>query len=402
VFIIGGGSSSDQIEVGKGMTQMLEELSDQYTCDPSVYPSDKEYLTFIEQFAKDSRGGDEESEEEIVFDYPKPVKKKSVKEVQILHDSETPPLSPSISNIVESGSPVSVDLVDAKTCDLSSEKVDVDVPFLQDSVVEPLVKPLPSSVIEPTSSQIFEESRMDFAYDKEEKQARESLQNPKKKQKRGSYSQKDSPDESKSSKIAKTSAKASGISILFTKLDDSEIKDSAELLGAKIANSVKECTHLIVDKFRRNIKFFSAICEGKLIVHLDWIKASVAAGSFVDESDYILEDAEAESKYNFSLKSTLELVRDKGNGSVFSDISFFISNDCEPSKDILKEFIHAAGGKVVQKLPRTSSENFFCISGQKEKSSLIKKGFFVFSSELIFSSILRQDLDDSDRYMLNL
>jgi hypothetical protein len=184
-------------------------------------------------------------------------------------------------------------------------------------------------------------------------------------------------------------------SILFSKLEDGSLKTKASKLGAKIVSETKDCTHLIVDKFRRNFKFFSALIEGKFILQPCWIEESVSEGRFLPEEGYILKDVEAEAKYNYSMKETCQKIKNSGSGQVFRGCAFYCTSQCEPPKDVLKEFISAAGGKLVGKAPKKSSDNFFVISGVDESTgkNLSTKGFQVYTAEFVFAAILRQSLE---------
>lgn len=191
--------------------------------------------------------------------------------------------------------------------------------------------------------------------------------------------------------------------VLFTKLDDSILKHKVISLGGSVASSSGDFTHLVVDKFRRNVKFFTAVCEGKPILHVDWIFRSAEAGEFLPEDDFILHDSEAECKYNFSLKGTLARCRENGEakGRILRGKTIFATSGCDPPRDSLKEFVVTAGGLFVTKVPRKSLENVIAIAGEKENVDLwLKKGLEVFTADWIFAVILKQSFAGMEKYVI--
>jgi hypothetical protein len=256
-----------------------------------------------------------------------------------------------------------------------------------------------------------------FPIDNSQSQTQDTVVSAKgtKKRKRGSAdSVTEEKETSKTTKKAKTTKKqsattassssSSGPCILFTKLDDNSLKRDVTKLGAKIVTETKDCTHLIVDKFRRNFKFFGALMEGKWILHPKWIKDSAAAGKFLPEEDYAMKDDDAEGKYGFSLEGTLKQIKESGTGQIFEGMTLYCTSHCEPSKDVLKEFIVAAGGKMVAKLPKKVPDGLIAITGAEEAvaSTLTKKGIKVYTAECVFAAILRQSLENLNDFKVQL
>lgn len=65
---------------------------------------------------------------------------------------------------------------------------------------------------------------------------------------------------------------------------------------------------------KRTAKLFVGISVGAHVLSDDWLSASVKAGKFVDESVYMLQDAEFEKRWKFSLRETLNKARVSEHG----------------------------------------------------------------------------------------
>lgn len=77
---------------------------------------------------------------------------------------------------------------------------------------------------------------------------------------------------------------------MFSNLDTSvreQVAVQLQSLGAVISNSVTydpSCTHLIIERPIRNEKVLASIATGKWILHISYVKQSVAAGKLIDVS----------------------------------------------------------------------------------------------------------------------
>lgn len=193
-------------------------------------------------------------------------------------------------------------------------------------------------------------------------------------------------------------------SVLFSKVDDGSVKDIVKRLKGTIAKSVADCTCLVVDKFRRTEKFFSALVSGKPIVHIRWLLESKQAKRFLPLDSYILEDRPSEEKYAFSLRESLSAIQQRGDGRIFSGKRIFLSPECDPPRDVLKEFVSLSGAQLLSRAPSKPSPYTLILASPDESSvsSLLSRNLSVFSPELLFASLLRQRLDLSSEFRLPL
>lgn len=64
-------------------------------------------------------------------------------------------------------------------------------------------------------------------------------------------------------------------------------------------------THYVAEELVLSLHVLLALADGRPIVSMDWLAASIEAGSAVPAAKYLLEDRKAEKKYGLVLKTTL-------------------------------------------------------------------------------------------------
>lgn len=80
--------------------------------------------------------------------------------------------------------------------------------------------------------------------------------------------------------------------------------------GASQVEDPTKCTVLVTDKIRRTVKFLCALALSIPIVSTNWLHDSEKIGRFEELESYILEDLEAEAKFHFKLKKSLEKAKE--------------------------------------------------------------------------------------------
>lgn len=76
-------------------------------------------------------------------------------------------------------------------------------------------------------------------------------------------------------------------------------------LGGALAASWRDATHLIMSAPLRTVKLLCCLSRCKFIVSLQWLLDCSAKNTFVDESAYMLGDAEFEKNFNCNIEKAL-------------------------------------------------------------------------------------------------
>ncbi|KAK1743528.1 hypothetical protein QTG54_006149, partial [Skeletonema marinoi] len=137
-----------------------------------------------------------------------------------------------------------------------------------------------------------------------------------------------------------------------------------ETIGAEIVESIEKAhtvTHVIVTdgraKLRRTPKLMICICKTSNILSTEWLEQSANEQKVLDAAPFLwVNDKEAESKYNFSMKDTEQngVLARKHRGGVFGGYYFYIcsgiAGNRAPSLKEFKLIIEAAGGHLLNSL----------------------------------------------------
>jgi len=174
-----------------------------------------------------------------------------------------------------------------------------------------------------------------------------------------------------------------------------------ELGATMVEDWSTEITHLVADTFRRTAKMMCAICHGAHIVTPEYIVACRAAGQFVDEAPFTLQDAVCEAAFarkrgiasGYSLAAALQRARD--NGPLLRGMSVY----CFPSvteKRELPLLVQAAGGTWLSRFPAAPDDGSVLllaertVSGDKERRQ--RKAHEVYDVEILREAACTQRL----------
>ena len=110
--------------------------------------------------------------------------------------------------------------------------------------------------------------------------------------------------------------------------------------------------------------------------------------------NYIFKDKDSEKKFGFKLEESL--IRARQNEGVFYGYSFWVSRNVAPSYEEVKLLILSGRGNILNKKPLLSEEKTLIIMSKEENEkveNLKEEGFYVYSTEFIFSACLRQKME---------
>ncbi|XP_045483190.1 titin homolog [Harmonia axyridis] len=186
--------------------------------------------------------------------------------------------------------------------------------------------------------------------------------------------------------------------VVFTMMESPQLESQIKQLGGSVVDSVDTCTVLITKFVKRTMKLLSAVGLGKPICSEAWVQQSKKENNFLDPWDFILVDKEAEKKWNFSLKTSLER---SSETKLFEGYTFQLL--VTSAQDVLKGAIESCGGKIVARTPK-GVDNFVVVASpdQKDKyKKLLKQqsNIIIVEPEAIFDGVLRQEIR-FDRHLL--
>ena len=196
-----------------------------------------------------------------------------------------------------------------------------------------------------------------------------------------------------------TNAKRNTYQVMFSGIEfNSKFKkDQQNLikLGAKIIEDKdKEFSILVMNDFKRTIKFLLALSKGVDIVNYDWVTDSIKQKELLSVDEYIYKDKAAEAKYRFNLASSLEDARNRITG-LLEKYTVYISPSIKPSFEELKLLVLSLGGSITRARPMKYVDNLLIILNEDDKKNIdefMNIGFSPYTSELIYSAILQQKL----------
>ncbi|RVW36015.1 PAX-interacting protein 1 [Vitis vinifera] len=166
-------------------------------------------------------------------------------------------------------------------------------------------------------------------------------------------------------------------------------------LGGSVTSDGSACTHVVTGKVRKTLNFCTALCSGAWILSPSWLKESFHEGRFVDESAFILEDAEYLFKYRAEIKSVILRAKARPR-ALLKGYSVCLAPHVQPAVETLSTIVRFAGGKVIYGLDVVdASKTIFvaCEIDMEEALLAVKKRIWTFSSEWFMNSIMRQELD---------
>ncbi|XP_031328963.1 uncharacterized protein LOC116159992 [Photinus pyralis] len=180
--------------------------------------------------------------------------------------------------------------------------------------------------------------------------------------------------------------------VVFTMLDSPDLESVIRRLGGRVVDSVEACTVLVTGSLKRSQKLLTAVGQCKPICSPDWIRECKKVNKFLDPWDYILQDEEAEDKWQLSLKESLKRSRDH---KLLEDYVVYLT--VTNAIDVLKGAVESCGGKCLLKAPTKSTENLIVVANAENKSKYTKflkqtPPATVVLPEAIFDGVLRQEL----------
>ncbi|CAD5219580.1 unnamed protein product [Bursaphelenchus okinawaensis] len=180
-------------------------------------------------------------------------------------------------------------------------------------------------------------------------------------------------------------------------------------LGGQVTSSIVDCTHFATPDLKRTVELCEALGLGREIVDVSWIDHSFSCLKFVDSFDFHVRDYENEAKYGFNVMNTLFRARTR---PVFEDVTFHISPNVQPSREILQRLIQSAGGIVEEHKPTYKKiyqaikydKTFIVVVNDSDACDyeyLWEKKIPLFNEEFVCMAIIRHDFDISANYRLN-
>ncbi|XP_071054205.1 mediator of DNA damage checkpoint protein 1-like isoform X2 [Onthophagus taurus] len=189
--------------------------------------------------------------------------------------------------------------------------------------------------------------------------------------------------------------------VVFTMMENPELESLIRRLGGSVVDTVDSSTILMTMNVKRSLKLLTAIGQGKPICAPEWLEECKKANQFLDPWDFILRDPEAETKWNFSLKESLNRSRSK---KIFENYFFLLLTNV--ALDVLKGSIEACGGKSAQRCPPKyqNIQNFVVVSQQENRTKYSKylkqdPHPIIIHYEAVLDAILRQEINFDKHFL---
>ena len=158
-------------------------------------------------------------------------------------------------------------------------------------------------------------------------------------------------------------------------------------LGGEIVEDFSNgCTHLITNKIRLTNKFLCGISLAKHIVDIGWIDESKRKQKFVKEDKFLLKDEENESKWNFSLKNS---INKSHREKILSRFSVFVTPKTLSLNPFIRDMIIAHSGSFLDRSPSVLDPFVLVISSKDEltlplSQNLSSLGYKFYHLEVFF------------------
>ncbi|KAJ3299722.1 hypothetical protein HK104_007453 [Borealophlyctis nickersoniae] len=203
--------------------------------------------------------------------------------------------------------------------------------------------------------------------------------------------------------------------LLFTGLKPSpaDLK-GIKTLGGCVGETVQHSTHLIAVKIARTEKFLTCLSSVRYIVHKSWLDASIAEGHWVDEKDHFLKDPDIEAKYDFSLAEAMARAKQR---KLLEGWTVYATPNVQPDAETMKRIVESAGGRTKTqlhpKVPQRALKDILsdqspnkvnpnrlivlsCAQDKAYQHVFVQHGIKIYSSELLLTGLLRQELSLGD------
>ncbi|KAJ8557044.1 hypothetical protein ON010_g8922 [Phytophthora cinnamomi] len=206
------------------------------------------------------------------------------------------------------------------------------------------------------------------------------------------------------SESVESQAEGGSIRVILTGLEPTAAirKKIKAITGAVYESNIESATHVIApqNQLKRTVKLLCGISCCTHILGERWLNESARVGAAVDEQANCLRNVDAESKWQFDLRSIMYGVPAEQRQRLFAGHNVFITNHksvLPPVKDLVK-IVECAGGKASSKgkpgpkdLVITSEAAMAVAAVRKQLASADPER--IYSPELILSGILQQRID---------
>ena len=114
-------------------------------------------------------------------------------------------------------------------------------------------------------------------------------------------------------------------------------------MGIDIVQQASKCTHLASPRILRTPKFLCAIAHAPILLSTTFIDACLAKDELQDPEDFLLQDAEGETRFGLQLPNVLE--RAKANpGKLLRGYSIYCTDHIKGGYETYKQIIEENGG----------------------------------------------------------
>lgn len=131
--------------------------------------------------------------------------------------------------------------------------------------------------------------------------------------------------------------------VRFSGFDAAEASKAIVKLGAGLACTNREATHLVMPSLLRTSKLLCCLPNVKYILSARWVQESIAQGKLLEEEPFVFKETDLEKKMNVNLLKILAL---SNRNQLFKGRTFYITPSVVPGRAILKEMIENSGGRV--------------------------------------------------------
>ncbi|XP_046681496.1 uncharacterized protein LOC124368265 [Homalodisca vitripennis] len=186
-----------------------------------------------------------------------------------------------------------------------------------------------------------------------------------------------------------------GEQVLFTGFSNATYEANIKKLGGTVVDSPDNCTVLVTDKVRRTVKFLCVLGQGKPIVDPEWIEKSWRCTCFEDPMNHLLLDVEAQSRFNFDLRLTINEAKKQ---PMLTGYTVYATPSVKPPPDDIKSIVESCGGEFLPKVPSKWPDQTIVISHPDDKplwKKLKVKGSTppIVAAEFLLLGVLQHRID---------
>ncbi|XP_063980261.1 PAX-interacting protein 1 [Diachasmimorpha longicaudata] len=188
--------------------------------------------------------------------------------------------------------------------------------------------------------------------------------------------------------------------ILFSGTNPAKYAKRIRELGGALAASWRDATHLVMPAAFRTVKLLCCLSRVKCIVNIQWLLDCFGKNTFIDESSYILGDAEFEKNFHCNIEKALA---SPNRGAVLKGLTFYVTPSVVPSPTAFSEIIESAGGTMeksrrslvqIQEMNSGGKLNYIIVTQENDLhllADVLQANILVFSAEVVLRSVARQN-----------